>query len=407
MFKKDMLSYYTAKMKPSMIRELVSIIKNVPDVVSFAGGFPAPSTFPVEELSELFSKAIIEDGTEILQYGASEGDPQLLKAIVDFEKIPGLKPENVLPTNGATNSIYYIARALIDPGDLILCEAPSFLGSLVTYEAMGAQICGINLENDGINLIELKNQIIKAESEGKKIKLLYLIPDFQNPSGVTTSLDKRRKIIELAINHNFIILEDNPYGLLRYNGDHLPEVVRIAWEEFHNRECVISVRSMSKILGPGLRIAYAIGHEELINALTSWTQKINISACGVTQRVVSRFLPKLNHQVESIIDTYRDLRDFMLSSLDKYMPDVVKWTKPEGGMFIWLTLPKKINTDKLFHKAVEAKVAFIPGSRFYPAGNSSPSSNNSLRLNFSYAEKEKIEKGVKILADLIEKELDR
>lgn len=389
----------TMRMKSSLIRELVASTKNIPDLISFAGGFPAPATFPKQMLAELFHEVVIQEGYDVLQYGASEGDGLLKRELMKWDGYQ-LDTQRMLVTVGATNALYYYAKALVDPGDVILCEGPTFLGSLVVFDSFQAELRSIPMDSEGIELNRMEGEIKSLKADGKRIKFLYSIPDFQNPGGITMSLKRRRELIKLCIQHEIPIVEDNPYSRLRFSGKSLPTLFRIAHDEFPGSEIVTEVVSFSKILGPGMRMAFAKGNKELIAKMESWQQKVNITPDCVSQRVVARFLEKgyMNPHIETICGHYRPYLSKMLTELEDNMPDMVKWTKPEGGIFLWLTLPEQVNADELFHQAAQAKVAFIPGSKFYPEGQEQ---FNTLRLNYTYSTLSQIETGIKRLADLL------
>jgi len=387
-------------MKSSMIRELVEMTKGVPGLISFAGGFPSAKSFPGKELAELFYQVIMEDGEDALQYGSSGGDRELKEAITSLEDFL-FEPDEIHICNGATNGIYYALRTFIEPGDCIISESPSFLGSLVSFEAIGAEIVPVSMDNNGIDTVELEEKIKELKKEGKRIKLIYTIPDFQNPSGITMSRQRRTELIRIAIENNIIILEDDPYSRLRYNGESVESLSIISRKDFNNREVVITVRSFSKLLGPGLRIAYVLAHKDIIAYMNSWSQKINVTTERIAQQAVARYLNNnlLPAQIEKIVNLYRPLRDMMISSLQSCMPDSISWTEPDGGMFIWIDLPEGMNSDLLFEKGLEKKIAYIPGSKFYPTGYEK---YNGLRLNFSYPSSEQIEEGIRRLAEVFQ-----
>jgi len=396
----DHFSWTTQTMKSSLIRELVATTKSIPGLISFAGGFPSPQTFPKEILSDIYFDVIKNEGYDVLQYGQSEGDTLLKQQLKSWEGYEGLSLDEMLITVGSTNGIYYYTRTMIDPGDVVLCEAPSFLGCLVAFEAAGADLQGVSMDQDGLSITELREKITSLKSAGKKIKFVYTIPDFQNPGGITMSLERRKQLIELCAAEDIAILEDNPYGRLRYTGNHLPTIYHIAREQYHNHTLVTEVVSFSKILGPGMRLAFVKGEAELINKMGSWQQKVNVSPDCVTERVVARFIEQgfLKPHIQTICNFYHPYMKRMLECLADQMPSNVSWTQPEGGIFIWVTLPEEINTDELFVKAMDHKVTFIPGSKFYPTGQEK---YNSLRLNFTYSTLEQIAEGTKRLGALL------
>ncbi len=393
-------SQTTKAMKSSLIRELVAATKNVPDLISFAGGFPNPATFPKETLSKLYAEVVAEEGRDVLQYGASEGDSQLKSELIKWEGYSDLSHDNLVMTVGATNAIYYMARTLIDEGDVILCEAPTFLGSLVVFDAIHADVQGIAMDSEGIDLNKLHDKVHQLRESGKKIKFLYTIPDFQNPAGISMSLNRRRELLKFCEAEGILVMEDNPYSRLRFNGEELPTLFKIAHDEMKNNSLVTEIVSFSKILGPGMRVAFAKGEANMISKMVSWQQKVNVTPDCVTERVAAKFFAGgyMEPHIKSICDYYKPYLNTMLESLSATMPNYVQWTKPNGGIFLWLWLPEDINADKLFFKAKDHLVTFIPGSKFYPEGQEK---FNCLRLNFTYSTLEQITIGVERLAKLM------
>lgn len=392
-------SQATLAMKSSLIRELVASTKNIPDLISFAGGFPAPATFPSRQLSQIFASVVATEGGDVLQYGASEGDSLLKKALAEWEGIEP-DPNRMITTVGATNALYLYTRTLVEPGDVILCEAPSFLGSLVVFDALGADLRSVPIDSAGIDLDALKTVVRDLRAQGKRIKFIYVIPDFHNPGGISYSLQRRRDLIAFCRQESIPIAEDNPYSRLRFSGETLPTLYQLEQAEFPGSDIVTEVVSFSKILGPGLRVAYAKGNPELVGKMVSWQQKVNITPDCVSQRVTARFLEQghMEPHLESIRVHYRPYLEKMLACLAQYMPSTVSWTQPQGGIFLWLTLPEGVNADELFAQARDAKVSFIPGSKFYPAGQEK---FNTLRLNFTFSTLDQIDTGIKRLAELL------
>ncbi len=399
MNKLNSFSRVTRTMKSSLIRELVASTKNIPDLISFAGGFPSPKTFPAEQLAEIFRDVVLKEGRDVLQYGASEGDSLLKQQLLKWEDLD-LDPEEMVITVGATNALYCYGKTLVDPGDVVLCEAPTFLGSLVAFDALEADCQSVPFDNDGIILERLEEKVRSLRQQGKQIKFFYIIPDFHNPGGISYSLQRRRDLIRFCLEHEIPIVEDNPYSRLRYSGEPLPTFYSLAREEFGAAPIVTEIVSFSKILGPGMRVAFAKGERELIGKMVSWQQKINITPDCVAQRAVARFLEQglMDPHIERIRAFYAPYLRKMLADLERYMPQNVDWTKPQGGIFLWMTLPENVNADELFHVAAQHKVSFIPGSKFYPEGQER---YNVLRLNFSFATPEQIETGIRHLAELL------
>lgn len=396
---KSLLTERTRTMKSSMIRELVASTRDIPGLISFAGGFPSPKTFPREILSKLYAEVVSQEGMSVLQYGASEGDSELKKELLKWEGYD-LSPDQMLITVGSTNAIYYMTRALVEDGDVVICEAPSFLGSLVAFEALGADLQAVPLDLEGIDLNLLQAKVEELQQAGKKVKMIYTIPDFHNPAGLTMSYARRKALIEYALAMDIPILEDNPYSRLRFSGEAIPTLFRIAHDEYHNTEIVTEVVSFSKILGPGMRMAYAKGSATLIERMCSWQQKVNITPDCVTQRVVAHFLAGgyMQPHLDSVCDFYRPYLQRMLKAMSKELPPYIQYTKPEGGIFTWLWLPEDMNADILFERAKAHKVTFIPGSKFYPTGQEK---YNCMRLNFSFSSFEQIDAGIASLGSLM------
>jgi len=387
-------------MAHSFIREILKVTKGVPGMISFAGGLPSPSSFPKELLADLFSQVITAEGDDVLQYGASDGDRVFKRVIKEFEAVPYLSDDEIMITVGSTNGIYYFTRTFIDPGDIIICEAPGFPGSLAAMESCGARIVGVEMDAVGMIPERLRATLRRLIDQNEPVKFIYVIPEFQNPSGRTMDLNRRRAIIEVAQEFDLPILEDQPYRELRFDGERIITLWELARTEFNDPKMVTIAKSFSKILGPGLRLGFAAGPPEVMNPMVKWAQKATVSPDCVTQRVAARFIEQghMHRHIQTIIDLYRPRRDAMLDALESYMPDGVQWTVPEGGMFIWVTFDEAVDTDQLFDRAVEKKVAFIPGSKFYPQGTGK---KNELRLNFSYSTEAQITEGIQRLADLL------
>ena len=387
-------------MKHSFIREILKVTKGVPGIISFAGGMPHPSSFPKNQLADLFAEVIRNEGDDVLQYGASDGDGPLKQAVRRFEDAECLGPDELMVTVGSTNGIYYFARTLIEPGDVIITENPSFPGSITALEGCGARLEGIPMDGEGMDDRRMIQTVQVLRGSGKNVKFLYLIPEFQNPSGCTMSLARRRDVIEAAIRLNLPILEDQPYRELRYHGERIPTLWEIARTEFNDPECVTIVKSYSKILGPGLRLGFAAGAAGVIGPMIKWQEKVTVSPDNVAQRVTAKFMERglMHRHIEKIVGMYRPRQQAMLNALEQEMPKGIHWTHPEGGMFVWLTLPGNLDARALFHIALEEKVAFIPGETFF-VGSDKP--KNHLRLNFSYPDPEEIKVGVRRLSKII------
>lgn len=395
-----LLSRTTKSMGVSFIREMLKATKGVEGMISLAGGLPSPESFPKQILAGLFQSVVEEDGADVLQYGPSEGDEILKAQILRHEGDSAVGLDEILITDGTTNAIYFFTRALIDPGDVVICEAPSFNGSLVAIEACGAELAPAPMDEEGLMVEQVREVIRERRAAGRVVKYVYTIPEFQNPSGRTMSLARRRELIRTAREEGVLILEDQPYRDLRFYGERLPSLWNLARSEFGDDRTVTICKSFSKILGPGLRLGFAVGPAPLIAAMAKWAQKVIVSPEGVVQRVVARFLERgyMPSHVERIRDLYRTKRDVVIAALKAAMPESVRWTEPEGGLFIWVTCPEAVNTDVLFFEAAKAGVAFIPGAKFYTRG---AEQFHEMRLNFSYAPAADLEEGVARLARLL------
>jgi len=387
-------------MQHSFIREILKLTKGVEGVISFAGGLPNPESFPKELLADIFCQVVNQEGDDVLQYGASEGDKILKDALKQMEGMPDLPDDELIITVGSTNGIYFFTRTFIDPGEIIISEAPGFPGSLAAMEACGARIVGVEMDDSGMLPDRLKETLKSLLDKNEPIKFIYVIPEFQNPSGRTMDTRRRRDIIEVAKAFDLPILEDQPYRELRYDGEQLTTIWELARKEYNDPDLVTICKSFSKILGPGMRLGYIMGPSDVVGQMVKWAQKITVSPDCTTQRVAARFIEKghMNGHIAKIIELYRPRRDAMLNALKAHMPASVKWTVPEGGMFIWVTFPDEVDTDAILVRAVENKVAFIPGSKFYTGGIVK---KNELRLNFSYTSLDLIEEGIKRLSKLL------
>lgn len=382
----------TQRMKSSAIRELLKLTAQ-PDVISFGGGMPAPEVFPVEEFLDACERVLSTKGAEALQYGPTEGYMPLREMIVRHTARYGISVsvDNVLITSGSQQALDLLGKIFINHGDRILVESPTYLGALQAWNTYGAEYVDVPFDENGMQTDELS----KAMRYGPKF--IYVLPNFQNPTGVTTSLARRQRLVELADHYGVPIVEDDPYGQLRYEGAHLPTVEVIDSEMRGSNHGsysgnVIYLSTFSKILAPGVRLAWVIAPVEVINKLVQAKQGADLHTSSFNQMVayeVGRggFYDK---HIKRICEVYKERRDVMLDALEEHMPAGVTWTRPQGGLFLWVTLPDGLNSAALLKPAVEQKVAFVPGEPFHPNGGG----ENTLRLNFSNANPEKINEGI-------------
>jgi len=386
-------------MKRSAIREILKLLQK-PGMISFAGGLPAPETFPVEDLKEITLEILEKNGPESLQYGTTEGDPLLRKMLVERHNSQGLNIgiENLIITTGSQQALDLIGRIFLNPGDYVLCGLPSYLGGLNAFSAYGAKLKGISLDDNGIRPDELEETIITLRELGRKIKFIYVIPDFQNPAGITLPNSRRLEVIELAEKYNLLIVEDSPYREVRFEGE--PQKLM---NELDTTGRVITLCTFSKIFAPGFRVGWVIGNPEILDKLAMAKQTADLCTSTFVQKIIARYMEKglLEKNLKKTIDLYRVRRIHMLNCFNKYMPEGVKWTKPHGGLFLFVTVPEHLDTDKILCKAIEKNVAFVAGSTFF----CNESGHNTMRINFSYSNENDIETGVKRLSDVIREEL--
>ena len=393
------LSNSGKSMKRSAIREILKHLQKS-GMISFAGGLPAPETFPVDDLKEIALEILEKNGPDGLQYGTTEGDPLLRKLLVERHNRQGLNIgiENLIITTGSQQAIDLIARIFLDPGDYVLCGLPSYLGGLNAFSVYGAKLKGITLDENGMKTDELEETVITLKEFGRKIKFIYIIPDFQNPSGITLPNSRRIKIIEIAEKYDLLIVEDSPYREVRFEGE-----TQKLMSELDTTGRVITLCTFSKILAPGFRVGWVIGHPEILEKIVMAKQTADLCTSPFVQKIIARYIEKglLEKNLKKTIDLYRERRTLMVNCLKKYMPKEVKWTEPQGGLFLFVTLPTHLDADIIFKKAIEKNVAFVAGSTFF----SNDSGHNTMRLNFSYSNSKEIESGIQRLSRVITDEM--
>jgi 2-aminoadipate transaminase len=383
-------------MKASEIRELLKLTAK-PNIISFAGGLPNPEAFPIEELKEITVEVLSEFGPVALQYGATEGVSQfrdfLKEAYAkDDEFVDG---DELVITNGSQQALDLLGKILINDGDKVVAEAPTYLGGSNAFKVYGCDVIHVEMDNDGMRIDELEETLARLYKMGTPPKFLYMIPTFQNPAGVTMPEARRRKFLDVVYQHeNLLVFEDDPYGRLRFEGQHQRSLKSLDTEAR-----VLQMKTFSKILVPGFRIGVVTGPAELVHKMVFAKQSADLCSPAFNQFVAWKYMSKgyVEKQIKLICEMYKRKRDIMLKSMDEHMPEGVKWTRPEGGMFLWATVKGGINTDDLFLKAIEKNVAFVVGRPFYTDGRGT----DSMRINFSYSEDDIIDEGIKRLADTI------
>ena len=377
-------------MENAAVKEILKIAQRS-DVISFAGGLPSAQAFPVNELAAAFQVTFAEQGAAALQYGMTEGYEPLRQWVADRLQHQGIacSAKNVIITNGSQQVLDLICRILVNPGEMIAVENPTYLAALQVFNGGQAKLIPVPVDEFGMD-IEALDKILQTEQP----KLIYVNPTFQNPTGVTMPLVRRQRLAELAAQHCVPVLEDNPYGELRFDGEHLPPVKSLPGGEW-----VLYAGTISKIVAPGLRIGWLVASEEFIEKMASAKQLSDVLTNSLTQRALYRYLTdnKVEEHIQTIVAQYREQRDVMLESMKEYFPASVSWIVPDGGMFIWAKLPEYVDTNKLLPEAVENKVAFVPGAPFYANGTG----HNTMRLNFSNSTPDLIHSGIERLGTLL------
>lgn len=389
----------TQRMESSAIRELLKLTEK-PDIISFGGGLPAPEVFPVEQITAACQRVLAEQGAKALQYSTTEGYMPLRELIARHTNRYGINvtPENIMITSGSQQALDLLGKILINPGDRILVESPTYLGAIQAWRAYGAEFVSVPMDEDGM--------ITDALEEALRVgpKFIYVLPNFQNPTGVTLSLERRRKLIALADRYGVPIVEDDPYGQLRFEGQHLPSVV-VLDEEYQNnghniyRGNVIYLSTFSKTLAPGLRLAYVVAPPEVIRKLVQAKQGTDLHTATFNQMVAYETARGgfLDQHIKTIRQVYHHRRNVMLDVMERTFPPGVRWTRPAGGLFLWVTTPPGLAATAVLQEAIEYKVAFVPGAPFFPTGGG----HNTMRLNYSNASPEMIETGISRLGAVL------
>lgn len=391
---KDMFSEDVGSFFRSPVREIFRKV-DLSAIYSFAGGYPSAETFPLDEIERTMSEVIAKYAGRAFQYGATQGVPELREAVARRYGVP---VERVQITSSSQQGIDVCTRILVNPGDVILTSNPSYLGAIQSFCSYRADIRGI-AHNDDLETFRqsYEEEIARVKAAGKSVKFLYMIPDFQNPSGESLTLEEREMLVSLAQEHGFLIVEDSPYRELRYEGDHIPTMYSI------DPDHVIHLGSFSKIFAPGFRLGWAIAHPEILDKIYVCKQSLDLCPPIFDQYVAAEFLSsgRLDANLVKSIELYKGKRDLLLSLLEKHMPKGVQWTHPEGGLFLFLTMPEGFDAVKFYDKALGAGVAYVAGEFFHP----DRSGKNTMRLNFSFMSPERITEGIRILAELLKDEI--
>ena len=390
------------RMRSSEIRELLKLTQ-IPGMISFAGGLPNPKAFPVDIIHQCIDETFNNNSEKALQYGTTEGVTKLRRVLAErMRKKRNIDCElhDIIITSGAQQALSLAAITFLDPGDTYLTSVPAYLGAVQAFHAFEANCESIPMDEEGIDTDSLRRNLERLRRTGIYPKFFYSVPTFQNPSGETMSLNHRKELLDIASEYDFLIIEDDPYGDLIFEGEQIPPI-----KSLDKRGRVIYLSTFSKILAPGFRLGWVIASKEILDKLILAKQATDLCTNVFSQYVAYEYVKRgfLDEQVNKISIMYKHKRDVMLDSLQKYFPKQVTWTVPKGGMFIWITLPKTIDTRLMFQKALSKKVAYVVGEAFFPEGGN----YNSMRLNFSYSEDDIIQEGIKRLADVINEELSK
>lgn len=384
------------RMKVSDIRELLKLTQQ-PEIISFAGGLPAPELFPVDDIKAATDAVLEENGRVALQYGQTEGWLPLRQHIADrlaAKNAIVTDPERIILTAGSQQGLDYIGKLFLNPGDVVVMESPSYLGAINAFNAYEPNFVEVPTDDGGMIMEELDRILTETEN----VKLIYVIPDFQNPSGRTWSLERRKKFMEIIKKHGVPAIEDNPYGDLRFKGEFLP-----ALKSMDDEGLIIYMGTFSKILAPGYRVAWICANDEIVGKVNLIAQAAALQTSTISALVISKYLDMfdVDEHVEKIREVYKHRCELMISTMRECFPPEASFTDPDGGLFTWVELPDYINTRELASKALEKKVAFVPGSGFFPNGGN----NCCMRLNYSCMPDDRIVEGIHRLADVIKEAL--
>ncbi len=391
----------TRVMRSSAMRDLMAVTAR-PEVISLAGGLPDTSTFPPQSFAAQMTRIAQESAAEALQYGPTEGFEETKDCILQVMGAEGMMPdhEDLIVTTGAQQAIDLICKALLDPGDVVICEAPTYPGAVPVFCSYQADVVQIECDAEGMRVEELEGVLEQLTREGRRAKFVYSVPSFQNPAGATMSFERRRLLVELARRHEILVIEDNPYGLLRFGGEPLPPLYQLDGGDF-----VIYLGTFSKILSPGIRLGWMVAPPPVMEKVVLGKQAADLCTSTLTQYFVREYFAegRWREYVASLVEIYRERRDVMVESLRKHFPAQATWTEPEGGLFIWATLPDYIDTGDLLAKALRDDVAFVPGQAAYVEEGRG---RNSMRLNFSGVTADEIREGIRRIGKVIEEQVE-
>ena len=388
-------------MRSSPVRDLFSAATR-DDVISLSGGMPDVRLLPTEEVDRAIAAAMADanDRSVALQYGSTDGRPGMRAVVCDLVRDVGIrcKPENVILTSGAQEALDLIGKTFIDPGDIILAEGPTYLGALQAFSAYQPDVHCIECDDDGMRMDLLEAELERIGHDNPRLKFAYVIPNFQNPSGVTMSAERRRRLVELSHEYGFLIVEDDPYGRIRFEGGHQMPLKALD-------DQVIYLGTISKVFAPGLRVGWIVAPRHVLSKINLVKQGADLCGSSMDQAIVQHYFTDTPWQrtLQRFINVYTERRDAMLAALEEHFPAEARWTHPEGGLFVWVTLPDYVDTGSMLAEALDAGVTYVPGDSFYPGASGG---KNCMRINFSYESPENIAEAIRRLAEVIEARLE-
>ena len=390
----------TQVMKSSAMRDLMAVTAR-PEVISLAGGLPDTSTFPPETFAAVAQRIARESCAKALQYGPTEGLPETKECIARVMQADGgmrVDPDDMIVTTGGQQVIDLVTKTLIDPGDVIVAEAPSYPGALNAFSSYQADVVQVDIDSDGMRIDLLEETLERLERDGRRPKFIYTVPSFQNPAGVTMSLERRERLVEIAAEREVLVLEDNPYGLLRYEGQPLPPLRALDGGVY-----VMYLGTFSKILSPGIRLGWVVAPPPVLEKINLGKQAADLCTSTLSQLLVQAYFEEARWRdyVDSLTEIYRARRDTMLDALAEFFPPEAEWTRPAGGLFIWATMPDFIDTTDLLARALRDNVAFVPGEAAYLDGRG----RNAMRLNFSASDDESIREGIRRIGKVVREQV--
>jgi 2-aminoadipate transaminase len=390
----------TRVMRSSAMRDLMEITAR-PEVISLAGGLPDTSTFPPESFAAQMTRIAHESSAEALQYGPTEGFDRTKECIAEVMAAEGMRPdsEDIIVTTGGQQAIDLVAKTLIDPGDPVICEAPTYPGAVPVFCSYQAETIQIEMDDEGMKVDELEAALDRLAAAGRRPKFIYSVPSFQNPAGVSLSAERRRRLIEIARERELLVVEDNPYGLLRYEGEPLEPLYKLDGGDF-----VLYLGTFSKILSPGIRLGWLCAPPPVMEKIVLGKQAADLCTSTLTQYFVLEYFAegRWREYVSDLGEIYRARRDAMLEALARHFPEAATWTHPEGGLFVWATLPQYIDTTDLLAKALREDVAFVPGAAAYVDDRG----GSSMRLNFSGSSEEEIREGIRRIGGVVSEQVE-